>query len=115
MFAGDCLFGVLFGDFVGFGGDEGDEFDAAFDQQVARVFGKRHARLAGEDILDNLLDSRWGVLAFTGRYEAENADLWAATSRRCRQIRGQTWWVNARQRMVLALSLGIGRGRSPAK
>lgn len=55
MFACYCLFGVLFRDFVGLGRDEGDELDAAFYEQVARVFCKRHARLAGQNVLDNLL------------------------------------------------------------
>ena len=30
----------LLTDFVGLGGDESDELDAAFDKEVARVFGK---------------------------------------------------------------------------
>jgi len=57
------LLRVLFGNLVGFGRDEGDELDAAFNQEIARVFGKSHAGLAGQDILDNLLYSRWGALA----------------------------------------------------
>jgi hypothetical protein len=33
--ASNGLLGLLFGDLVGLGGDEGDEFNAALDQQVA--------------------------------------------------------------------------------
>jgi hypothetical protein len=59
VFARYGLFGVFLGDLVGLGGDEGDELNAAFYQEVARIFGKCHARLAGKDVLDDLLDSGW--------------------------------------------------------
>jgi hypothetical protein len=65
VFAGDCLFGVLFGNLVGFGGNEGDELDAALDEEVARVLGKGHARLGGQNVLDNLLDGRWGTVSIS--------------------------------------------------
>ena len=58
MLAGYGLLGVLFGDFVGLGRDEGDELDAALNKQVSRVLSKGHAWLAGEDVLDNLLHRR---------------------------------------------------------
>ena len=66
VLAGYRLLGVLFGNLVGLGGDEGDELDAAFNEQVARVFGKRHAGLAGEDVLDNLLHRGWAARVSTG-------------------------------------------------
>jgi len=66
VFASYRLLGVFFGDFVGFRRDEGDELDTAFDQEVARIFCKRHARLAGEDVLHNLLDGRWGRISIYG-------------------------------------------------
>ena len=40
MFAGDSLLGFLFADVVGLGGDQGDEFDAAFHEQIAGIFGE---------------------------------------------------------------------------
>ncbi|KAH8645219.1 hypothetical protein IG631_02683 [Alternaria alternata] len=46
-----------------------------------------------------------GALAFTGRCKFEVADLWAATNRRCRQTRGQTWWLGARQRYGVGFEL----------
>jgi len=45
MFARYCFLRILFRNLVGFGGYEGDEFDTAFDQEVARVFRKGHARV----------------------------------------------------------------------
>jgi hypothetical protein len=70
VFAGDCLLCVLFGNLVCFGGDEGDELDAALDEEVARVLGKGHARLGGQNVLDNLLDGRWGRVSMSGRRAA---------------------------------------------
>ena len=55
MLACNGLLRVLFGDFVGFGGDEGNELDTALDEEVARVFRKGHARLGGQYVLNNLL------------------------------------------------------------
>ena len=40
MFAGDGLLGFLFTDIVGFGGDQSDEFNAAFHEEIASVFGE---------------------------------------------------------------------------
>jgi hypothetical protein len=105
VFACYGLFGVFFGDLVGLGGDEGDELNAAFYQEVARIFGKCHARLAGEDVLDDLLDGRCSGSAFTRGKMCGHADLWAATGRRCRQTRGQTWWWNARQQYGVGVEL----------
>jgi len=99
MLAGDRLLGVLFGDFVGFGGDEGDELDAALDEKVARVLGKSHARLAGQDVLNNLLDRGCRVVSLGFRVVGVccgRACPLAATSHRCRRIRDQTWWERAR-------------------
>lgn len=44
MFAGDSLLGFLFADVVGFGGDQGDEFDTAFHEEIAGIFGESLAR-----------------------------------------------------------------------
>lgn len=58
------LLGVLFCNFVCLAADHGDEFDTAFDEQVAAVFGKRHAfirRRSGrwrQDLADDFLDRR---------------------------------------------------------
>lgn len=62
MLAGYCLLRVLFGNFVGFRGYEGDELDAAFYKEISRVFCKSHTRLAGEDVLDYLLYGRWNAV-----------------------------------------------------
>ena len=51
--------GVLFGDLVRFRGDEGDEFDATFNQEIARVFCKGNARIGVQDFGNDLLDRRW--------------------------------------------------------
>lgn len=59
MLAGYGLLRLLFGNLVGFGGYQGDELDAAFDQQVARIFGKSNSVVVGKDLIDDLLDSRW--------------------------------------------------------
>lgn len=59
VLAGYCLLRVLFGNLIGFGGDECDEFDAAFYEKVSGVLRKGHARFSSEDILDDLLHSRW--------------------------------------------------------
>ena len=40
MFASNGLLGLFFGDVVGFRGDESNELNAAFDEEVARFFGK---------------------------------------------------------------------------
>lgn len=54
--AGDGLFGLLLGDVVGLAGDEGDELDAALDEEVTGFFGEGHAVGGREDLGDNLLD-----------------------------------------------------------
>ena len=56
MFCRDRLFGFFFCDLVGFGGDEGDEFDAALDEEVAGVFGEGDTRGGGEDLGYYFLD-----------------------------------------------------------
>jgi hypothetical protein len=97
MFACYCLLRVLFGDFVGLGGDERDELDAAFYKEVARVFREGHPRLGGEDVLDDLLYG--GCDAISCQYIlnfAVSTYPLAATSRRCPQTRGQTWRAVAR-------------------
>jgi hypothetical protein len=100
VFARYGLFGVFFGDLVGLGGDKGDELNAAFYQEVARIFGKCHARLAGEDVLDDLLDGRFGQ-----RQVVVAAKL---AVRHGGGMRGSS--------MVLALSFRSARGcSSPAK
>ena len=49
------LLGFFLGNLVGFGGDEGDEFDAAVDEQVACVPGEGDAG-GGEDFGYDFLD-----------------------------------------------------------
>jgi hypothetical protein len=46
VLASYCLLRVLLGNLVGFGGNECDELNAAFNQEVARVFRKGRARFA---------------------------------------------------------------------
>lgn len=66
VLAGDGLLGVLLGDLVGFGGDHGDELDAALDQEVAGLLGEGHGLaafvggLGSEDFVDDLLDGGCG-------------------------------------------------------
>lgn len=57
--AGDCLLGLLLGDLVGLGGDEGDELDAALDEQVPGVLGEGDAGRGRQDLGDYLLDGCW--------------------------------------------------------
>lgn len=57
------LLRFLLGDVVGFGGYEGYEFDAAFDQEVAGIFGECEAGAGGEDLGYDLLD-RCCVISF---------------------------------------------------
>ena len=64
MFAGNRLLGFLFADVVGFGGDEGDEFNAAFHEQVAGIFGKRLTGGRRQDLGDDLLDRRCVAISF---------------------------------------------------
>ena len=54
--ADDGLLGLLLRDLVGLGRDEGDELDAALDQQVARLLGEVNAGGGREDLGDDLLD-----------------------------------------------------------
>ena len=59
MFRRDRLFGLALRDLVGFGGDEGDELDAAVDEQVAGVSREGDAGfgiVGGEDLGDDFLD-----------------------------------------------------------
>lgn len=56
MFAGNCLLCIFLGNLVGFGGDHGDEFDAAFYEQVASLLGERHSLVIGQYFGDDLLD-----------------------------------------------------------
>lgn len=66
MLARDRLLGILLGDFVGLGGDHGDELDAALDQQIASFFGEGHGLrtlvggFGGKDFVDDLLHGRFG-------------------------------------------------------
>lgn len=65
MLARDGLLRVLLRDVVGFGGDHGDELDAALDQQVAGLLGEGHGLrvfvggFGREDFVDDLLDRCW--------------------------------------------------------
>jgi len=93
------LLRVLFGNLVGFGRDEGDELDAAFNQEIARVFGKSHAGLAGQDILDNLLYSRWGALAVVR--------VWGGARHKVGRGRKRTLW---QRQVIVAAKLAVGHG-----
>lgn len=59
VIAGNGLFGLLFRKIVSLGRDEGNEFDAAFDEQIACVARKGDAGAGWEDFGDNFLDGRW--------------------------------------------------------
>jgi len=54
--AGNRLLGLLFGDLVGFGGDEGDEFDTAFYEEIASFLGEAAAAGRWENFCDDFLD-----------------------------------------------------------
>ena len=71
MVAGNRLLGLLLGDLVGLGGDEGDELDAALYEEVAGLFGEDAAARGGEDLGDDLLDRRWGDVSIVGEGERE--------------------------------------------
>lgn len=55
VFGRDRLLGLALGDLVGLGGDEGDELDAAVDQEVTGVFAKGDAGVVAEDFGDDFL------------------------------------------------------------
>lgn len=55
----DGLLCLFFGDLVCLGGDECDELDTAFDQQIASFFGESDTLLCGQNLGDNLLNSRY--------------------------------------------------------
>lgn len=63
VLAGDGLLGLALGDLVGLGREQGDELDATFDQEVARILGEGQAAVAAEDFGYNLPDGRWRGLA----------------------------------------------------
>ena len=57
------LLGLLLRDLVRFARDQGDELDAAFDEELARVAGERHGAIGlgreggcEEDLGDDFLD-----------------------------------------------------------
>lgn len=70
MLACNRLLRILFRDLVGFARQHSDEFDAAFDEEVAGFFGEGHGGLlgfgrggggggvGGEDFGDDFLDRR---------------------------------------------------------
>ena len=58
VFACDGLLSFLFADIVGLGRDQGDELDAAFHQQIARILGEGLAHAGREDLGNDLLDRR---------------------------------------------------------
>lgn len=59
MFAGDRLLGLFLADVVGFGGDQGDEFDTAFHKQIAGIFGESLTGGGREDLGDDFLHRRY--------------------------------------------------------
>lgn len=59
VFTGDSLLRFLFADVVGFRGDQGDELDAAFHEEIARVFREGLPGGRREDLCDDFLDRRW--------------------------------------------------------
>lgn len=69
VLAGNRLLGFLLANVVGLGGDERDEFDAAFHEQVARIFGKGLAGGRGEDFGDDFLDGR---CSYVSAYETQH-------------------------------------------
>jgi hypothetical protein len=56
MLTSNSFLAFFFGDLVGFGGDEGYEFDAAFDEQVAGVFSEGETGGGGQDFGYDFLD-----------------------------------------------------------
>lgn len=63
MLCRDRLLSFLFGDLVGFGGYEGDEFHATFYEEVTGVFAEGDRVFWGggcEDLGDDLLDGGFG-------------------------------------------------------
>lgn len=59
MLTGDSLLRFLLADIVGLGGDQSDELNAAFHEEVARVFGEGLPGGRREDLCDDFLDRRW--------------------------------------------------------
>jgi len=60
MFCGNGLLGFLLGDLVGFRGDESDELDATFYEEITSIFCK--GEVVGEDLLDDFLDGGWTIV-----------------------------------------------------
>lgn len=58
MLARNGLFGLLFRDLVRLTRDESDEFDAAFYEEVARVFSEADTGVVVQDFGDDLADRR---------------------------------------------------------
>lgn len=58
MLASNGFLRFLLADIVGLGGNESDELDTAFHEQVARVLGKGLTGRWGQDLCDYLLDRR---------------------------------------------------------
>lgn len=54
--AGDGLLGLLLGDLVGLGGDEGDKLNAALYEEVAGLLSEDAARGGGQDLGYDLLN-----------------------------------------------------------
>ena len=58
------LLALLFGDLVGFGGDERYELDGTVDEEVAGIFAEGEACFVAEDFGDDLLDRGCGAGEF---------------------------------------------------
>lgn len=83
MFACDCFLGFFFADVIGFGGNQGDELDAAFHEQVASIFGEGLAGRGRQDLSDDLLDRRCYNFRLAGHWQV-----------------GTRWWIGAATRDI---------------
>ena len=111
MLRGDRLLRLALRNLVCLGGDEGDEFDAAVDEEVAGVAGEGDGGFrrgggggCGEDFRDYLLDGRCkeeegaGVSEVSGRREDGSCD-W----RRLLELRGYAHLLVRRDRRCLCI------------
>jgi hypothetical protein len=57
VITGNCLFGLFFGNLIGLGGDEGDEFHAALYEEISGLLCKGHSALRWKNLTYNLLNS----------------------------------------------------------
>lgn len=78
VITGNGLFGLLFGNFVGLGRNEGDEFHAAFNQEISGLFCESYSPVWWQDFTYNLLDGGCRQVLASAPFRGSE---WAAMNR----------------------------------